>query len=183
MQAALDVAGRGLAVAQHDLHRLLVKVAAVGLAHSGRVEDGIAVFVFVLRRRHGVEVLRRALRFEMAHDFLDLLVGAKWSVHPADAAATGHVEHVALPEELFGALLSQNGAAIDLRRDLERDAGREIGLDRAGDDVDRRPLRREDHVQAGRARHLGKALHGAFDVLAGHHHQVGHLVHDDDDVR
>ncbi len=38
-------------------------------------------------------------------------------------------------------------------------------------------------MQAGRARHLGQPLHGAFDVLAGHHHQVGHLVDHDDDVR
>ena len=37
-------------------------------------------------------------------------------------------------------------------------------------------------VDAGGARHLGEALDGAFDVLAGDHHQVGHLVDDDDDV-
>src|SRR5476649_1770043 len=35
----------------------------------------------------------------------------------------GHVEHVALAEQLFGALLAQNGAAVDLGGDLERDAG------------------------------------------------------------
>ena len=45
------------------------------------------------------------------------------------------------------------------------------------------PLRRQDHVQAGGARHLREALHRAFDVLAGDHHQVGHLVDDDDDER
>ena len=32
------------------------------------------------------------------------------------------------------------------------------------------------HVQAGGARHLRQALHRAFDVLAGDHHQVGHFV-------
>jgi hypothetical protein len=37
-------------------------------------------------------------------------------------------------------------------------------------------------VDAGGARHLRQALHRAFDVLAGDHHQVGHLVDDDDDV-
>ena len=118
----------------------------------------------------------------MAHDLLDLLVGDERPVHAADAAAAGHVEHVALAEQLLGALLAQDGAAVDLRGDLEGDAGREIGLDRAGDDVDRRPLRRQDHVQAGGARHLRQPLHRAFDVLAGDHHQVGHLVDDDDDV-
>ena len=102
-------------------------------------------------------------------------------MHAADAAAAGHVEHVALAEQLLGALLAQDGAAVDLGGDLERDAGREIRLDGAGDDVDRRPLRRQDHVDAGGARHLREPLHRAFDVLAGDHHQVGHLVDDHDD--
>ena len=44
------------------------------------------------------------------------------------------------------------------------------------------PLRGEDDVQAGGARHLGEALHRALDILAGDHHQVRHLVDDDDDV-
>ena len=58
-----------------------------------------------------------------------------------------------------------------------------IRLDRAGNDVDRGSLRRQDHMQAGGARHLRETLHGAFDVLAGDHHQVGHLVHDHHDER
>ena len=103
-------------------------------------------------------------------------------MHAADAAAAGHVEHVALAEQLLGAHLAENGAAVDLRGHLEGDAGREVRLDGAGDDVDRRALRREDDVHAGGARHLRQALHRAFDVLAGDHHQVGHLVDDDDDV-
>ena len=118
----------------------------------------------------------------MADDLLDLLVGDERAVHAADAAAAGHVEHVALAEQLLGALLAEDGAAVDLGGDLEGDAGREVRLDGAGDDVDRRPLRREDDVDAGGARHLRQALHRAFDVLAGDHHQVGHLVDDDDDV-
>jgi hypothetical protein len=103
-------------------------------------------------------------------------------VDAGDAAAAGHVEHVALAEQLLGALLAENGAAVDLRRHLEGDAGREVRLDRAGDDVDRRALRGHDQVDAGGARHLGEALDRAFDLLAGDHHQVGHLVDDDDDV-
>ncbi len=130
----------------------------------------------------GFEILRRALRLEVAHHLLDFLVGAERAVHAADAAAARHVEHVALAEQLLGALLAQDGAAVDLRGDLEGDAGREVRLDGAGDDVDRRTLGGEDHVDAGGARHLREALHRAFDVLAGDHHQVGHLVDDDDDV-
>ncbi len=38
-------------------------------------------------------------------------------------------------------------------------------------------------MDAGGARHLRQALDGAFDLLAGNHHQIGHLIDDDDDVR
>ncbi len=37
-------------------------------------------------------------------------------------------------------------------------------------------------MQPRRARHLCQPLHRALDVLAGDHHQVGHLVDDDDDI-
>src|SRR6185503_9468254 len=40
LQPALDVAGRGLLVARHDLHGLCVEVAALRLAHAGCVEHG-----------------------------------------------------------------------------------------------------------------------------------------------
>ena len=118
----------------------------------------------------------------MRHDLLDLGVRDERPVHARNAAAAGHVEHVALAEQLLGALLAENGAAVDLRGHLEGDAGREIRLDRAGDDVDRRALRRHDQMDAGGARHLREALDRALDVLAGDHHQVGHLVDDDDDI-
>ena len=36
---------------------------------------------------------------------------------------------------------------------------------------------------AGSPRHLRQPLHRAFDVLAGDHHQVGHLVDDHHDIR
>ena len=118
----------------------------------------------------------------MRDDLLDLVVGDEGAVDAGDAAAAGHVQHVALAQQLFGALLAQDGAAVDLRGDLEGDAGREVRLDRAGDDVDRGALGRHDEVDAGGAGHLRQALDGALDLLAGDHHQVGHLVDDDDDV-
>ena len=68
---------------------------------------------------HRFEILRRPLRLEMAHDLLDLFVGHEGAMHAADAAAAGHVEHVALAKELLGALFAQDGAAVDLRGHLE----------------------------------------------------------------
>jgi hypothetical protein len=61
-------------------------------------------------------------------------------------------------------------------------AGRDVGLDQAGDHVHRRPLGGQDQVDAGRARLLGQAGDQLLDLLADHHHQVGQLVDDDDDV-
>jgi hypothetical protein len=63
-------------------------------------------------------------------------------------------QHVAATEELLCALLVEDGARVDLLRDAIGNARREVRLDHAGDDVDRRPLRREDHVHAGGARLL-----------------------------
>src|SRR3954466_3330861 len=60
LQPALNVAGRGLAIAQDDLHGLLVEVAALRLTHAGAVEDGVAVLVLLLRRGDGFEILWRA---------------------------------------------------------------------------------------------------------------------------
>ena len=160
-------------------------VVAVLGRHRALVEDrALVVFglFLVLVGGDGLEIFRAALRLQMRHDLLDLRVGDEGAVHAGDAAAAHHVQHVALAEQLFGALLAQDGAAVDLRRHLEGDAGREVGLDRAGDDIDRGALRRHDQVDAGGARHLRQALDRAFDLLAGDHHQVGHLVDDDDDV-
>ena len=100
-----------------------------------------------------------------------------------DLLAAGHVEHVALAEQLLGALLAEDGARIDLRGDREGDPGRQIGLDHAGDDVDRRALGRHDQVDAGGARLLRQALDQELDLLAGGHHQIGELVDDDHDLR
>ena len=87
-----------------------------------------------------------------------------------------------LPEQLLGAVAVENGARIDLRRHAERDARREVGLDEAGDDVHRRPLRGEQQVDADGAGHLRQACDGLLDLVARHHHQVGEFVDDDDDV-
>ena len=57
-----------------------------------------------------------------------------------------------------------------------------LALIRPGDDVDRRALGRQHHVDADGARLLGQAHDRVLDVLALAHHQVGQLVDDDDDV-
>ena len=119
----------------------------------------------------------------MLGDRAHFLVADERAVDADDLLAAGHVEHVALAQQLLGALLAEDRAAVDLARHLEADAGRQIGLDDAGDDVDRRPLGRHDQVDAGRARLLRQPLDQELDLLAGGHHQVGELVDDHHDLR
>ncbi len=92
------------------------------------------------------------------------------------------MQHVALAEKLFCAHFAEDRSAIDLGRDLERDTGREVCLDRASDNVNRRTLRCHDKVDTCGARHLRQTLHGTFNILASNHHQVSHFVDDNHDV-
>ena len=118
----------------------------------------------------------------MGDNLFDLDIGDKRPVNARNATAAGHVQHVALAQQLLAALFAQNGSAVDFRGHLERDAGREIGLDRAGDHIHRRALRRHDQMDARRARHLRQPLDRAFDILASHHHQVGHFIDHHDNI-
>src|SRR5215472_13964310 len=76
LQAALDVARRGLAIAQHNLDRLTVEIAGTILRpHRGCVEYRAVFALLLAARRDGVEVLRCALRLEVMYDPLDFSVG------------------------------------------------------------------------------------------------------------
>ena len=93
------------------------------------------------------------------------------------------VEHVAAAEQVLGAGRVQDGAAVDAGGHGEGDAARDVGLDQAGDDLDRWPLGGDHEVDAGRPRQLGDAGDRRLDLVGADHHQVGQLVDDDDDVR
>ena len=87
-----------------------------------------------------------------------------------------------LPSRLSAPLRVDDGARVDLGGEAEAHAGGHVGLDEAGDDVDRGTLRGEHEVDADGAGHLREARDRLFDVGAVEHHQVGELVDDDDDV-
>ncbi len=91
-------------------------------------------------------------------------------------------EHVALAEELLGAHGVDDDPGVELVGHHEGDAGRDVGLDEAGDHVDGGPLRGEHHVDAHGARHGGEPRQGGLQLLARGGHEVGELVDDDDDV-
>ena len=98
-------------------------------------------------------------------------------------AATSHIQHVALAQQLFGTLFAQNRTAIDFRRHMERNTRRQVCLNDASDNINRWPLRRHDEVNTRGTCLLREALDEEFDFLARGHHQIGELVHDDDDLR
>ena len=120
----------------------------------------------------------------MGHDLADLFLG-----HPRPLNAPGHVggraqqQHVALAHQPFGARLVEDDPAVGQRRDHEGQPARDVGLDHAGDDVDRRPLRGDDEVDPEGTAHLGDAADRLLDVAGGHHHQVVELVDHAEDER
>ena len=174
LEMALNEAGRGLALRRHERHgpvveRILLRVLAdPGGGRFGLLGDALDI----VRPPGGAQ--------EVGHP-LDLGIAHEGPVYPRHATAGAEIEHVALAQQLLGAGVAEDGAAVDLGRDLEADPRREVGLDRAGDDIDRGPLRGHDQMDAGGAGHLRKPLHRALDVLTGDEHEIGHLVHHHDD--
>ena len=104
-------------------------------------------------------------------------------MHADHRAGIGFVEHVALAQQLLGALFAQDRAAVDPAGHLEADAGGQVGLDDAGDDIDAGALRRHDQMDARGARFLRQALDQHLDFLADRDHEVGQLVDDQHDQR
>ena len=82
-------------------------------------------------------------------------------------------QHVAVTGELFGTHLVDDDATVDSRRDIERDAIRDVRLDEARHDVGAGALRGDDEVDTRRASELGDADNRSLDVLASHHHEIG----------
>ena len=92
-------------------------------------------------------------------------------------------EHVPVAEQRLGAHAVDDRAAVHLRCHAKRDATRKVRLDQSRDDVDARSLRREQEVNADRARLLREARERRLDLALHRHHQIRELVDHDDDVR
>src|SRR5690606_26439991 len=123
-ETALDVGSRSLPVSQNHSHGLIVRIVGIlQIASSSRAAAAAFVLVFILGDR--IEIFRHALKLQVLHDALHLVVADEWTVHALNAAAASHEEHIALTEQLLGTLLAQNSAAIDFRRHLEGNTGRE----------------------------------------------------------
>src|SRR5262249_22472395 len=173
-ETALQVAGGSLALAAHDRNGPLVEVVELRTPHT---VFGLSGTRFGDTRN----VTGRTLVAQIGSDALNLLVGHERPVHAHGAASAVGEEHVSLTQQLLGALLIEDRAAIEFGGDLVADARWEVGLDGTGHDIDRRPLGRHDEVNAGRTRHLRQASHRAIDVSACDQHEIGELVDHDHD--
>src|SRR5581483_2697828 len=85
-----------------------------------------------------LHVARRRLALPEADHTVDLLVADERALDARRLAGVDRlVQHVAAAEQLLRAAGVEDHAAVDLRADRERDAGRDVRLDQAGDDVRR----------------------------------------------
>ena len=170
--AALQQRGGGLAELEDQADRIVEELIVGALVGAFCVE--LAALVVLRCVEEALDVLGVALRLPEGDDAGDFLFRDKGGVHADQArGAWRQEEHVAAAEQRLGAVRVEDGARVGLGGQAEAHAGRHVGLDEAGDHVDRRPLRREDEVDADRARHLREAGDGFFDVRLIKHHQVG----------
>ena len=98
------------------------------------------------------------------------------------AATRWKEEHIAATEQVLGAHRVENGPGVEARTHPVGDPAGEVGLDDAGEDVDRRTLGCTDQVDAHCARLLCEPGDGLFDGPAGCDHQISELVDHDHDV-
>ena len=180
-QLPLEPACRGLLIFEHEL---------TGPAEQLRIRAVIAQIDAIERETaflrlfcDGGDIVGLALGAPMIGNGAHFVVGHERAMDTHQALAAMHVEHVALAKQLLSALLAKDGAAVDLAGHEKADAGRQVCLDNAGDDVDRGTLRCEDQVDARRTCLLREALDQEFDFLARRHHQVGQFVHHHHDLR
>src|SRR4029077_5525330 len=100
LQVALDEADAALALARHQGDGLVVELVALALlAALARQAEAALFAVGIVGDRF--DVGRHALGPEVAHHLLDLGVADERAVHTGDLAAAGHVEHVALAQQLL----------------------------------------------------------------------------------
>ena len=175
----LEPTGRGLLAFHHQLDGVAILLVLGRILAVRRAIERETILGFL---GDGLDIIRLTLPAPVIRHRAHLVVADERAVHAHRALAAGHIQHVALAQQLFRALFAQNRARIDLRGDVEADARRQVRLDHAGDDVDRGPLRRHDQVDARRARLLCQPLDEEFDLLARRHHQIGEFVDDHHDL-
>ena len=162
----------GLQQHVHVVADLLVGLHAVFLfGFLGHLFDVFAVF-------------RLALGAHELHGLANLGFGHPRALHTNRLGGTHRQEQrIALTNQGLGTDRVKNDSRIGGGRGGERQSGWNVGLDQTGDHVHGRTLGGEHQMHTGGSCQLGDALDGAFHIVLGHHHKVGHLVDHHEDVR
>src|SRR5439155_11828962 len=154
----LEPGERRLAVLGHEPHGQVVH-----LVREVLVLALVALVLVALEELH--LVVRLLLALDEVHHPVDVGVGDERAVQALDARRAGREEEqVPLAEQALRAARVEDGARVDARGHLKGDAGREVRLDEAGNDVDRRALRGEDQMDACGPRLLGEARDRLLDL-------------------
>src|SRR5690606_7820260 len=132
-QLALHSGNGGSATLGHEAHRFIVQwvfFAPFATALAATIETTAGFFD---TGENVIDVVRRTAKFPGLDDAVHFVIGDERAVHAnRQTGARRQVEHVAMPKQLLGATLVEDGARIDLARYLESHAGRNVGLDQAG---------------------------------------------------
>ena len=130
------------------------------------------------------DVLGLRLAAPVSRHLAHLVLAHPGALHAArDVGGGDGEEHVALADEALGSLLVEDDPAVGEGGHGEGEAGGDVGLDDAGDDVDGRTLGGDHQVDADGPGHLGDAADRVLDVTSRHHHEVVELVDHDKDER
>src|ERR1700722_16387971 len=175
-ELSLQHRGRAELGPHHELEGLTEELVVV----VRPAEDPGRAGVVLTDNRFVVDGLR--LSAPVPDDGPYLLLGDPRALDPAgDARGSREQQQVATADQALRSGLVEDDPAVGERRDRERQARRDVGLDDAGDDVDGRALGGDDEGNPDRPRHLGDPADRLLDVSCRDHHQVVQLVDDDQD--
>ena len=121
----------------------------------------------------GGNVIHNPLRFRVAEEAALHTDGALGSC--------GEIEHIAPAQQLFRAVLVQNGSAVNAGRYGKGNAGRNVGLNQAGNHVHRGTLGSHNQVDAGRAGQLSDTNDAFLHLFFAGQHQVRQFIDDNHD--
>ena len=113
-----------------------------------------------------------------------ILVGHKSTLYADRLGYTLRiVEHIALAQQLLCAHCIQYRPGVHTAGYRKCDTRRYVCLDNAGDDIDRRSLRRDHQMYACGSCQLRYPADGILHLVLGYHHEIRQLVYDDHYLR
>ena len=175
-ELSLEHGNRCLFLFQNQINCLREKFIRIlrrtaNLAGSGNLVDGFLCII-------GLAAL-----FQKIDNSFDLLICHKCALQTGRLALSRRIEqHIALSEQFLRAVHINNGTGIHSGRDGKSNSRRNICLDHTGDDIDRWSLRRNHQMNARCTRQLGQTTDRIFYFARRYHHQIGKLIHDNDDL-